>query len=478
MTDHDFIAFRNTRSNLLSDTEMLKQIPEVKLHKYAFRNNGNLSFSDVSEEWGFTATSFSNGAAYADLDNDGALDLVINNINDEASVYRNTILDKDKENNNYLNLAFNGDSLNRNGLGAMVELDYDQGKKQVYENTPYRGYLSTIQDIAHFGLGKARTVDSVIIRWPNGKEQVLPNVGVNQILKVDIQNARQPYSFSKPLVNRQAVFTDITDSTGITYKQEERDFIDFNIQKLLPHKFTQYGPGLAVGDLDGNGLDDMIVGGPTNHSAQIFLQQSDGRFLQKSLIPDSLAQYKTGEDEGILLFDADGDGDLDIFIATGGYQNGHQSQAYQDHLYINDGKGNFTLDPTALPVNTTSKFCVRAFDYDHDGDLDLFISGRVDPGNYPKPVSSFIYRNDSKNGKVHFTDVTATVAKDLVNIGMVCDAICTDFDGDGWPDLILAGEWMPITFLKNDHGVFKNVTEGTGIQNQTGWWNSIAAGDF
>jgi ASPIC and UnbV/FG-GAP-like repeat len=478
VTDHDFIAFRDMASRLLSTKEMLKQIPEVKLHKYAYRNNGDLSFSDMSKEWGFTATTFSNGAAYADLDNDGAIDLVINNINDEASVYRNTSMDNKKGNNHYLNIQFAGDSLNRNGLGAIAELHYGQGKIQVYENTPYRGYLSTIQNIAHFGLGKTQTVDSVLIKWPNGKLQLLLQVPTDQLLKVNVKNAAVPYTFSKPVLNENAVFSDITDSTGIHYRHEERDYIDFNIQKLLPHKFTQYGPSIAVGDIDGNGLDDMIVGGSAYHSAQIFLQQPDGRFIQKALLPDSIAMNKQADDEGILLFDADGDGDLDLFIAAGGYQYESENAAYQDRLYSNDGKGNFTLETAALPKNLTSKFCVRAADYDHDGDLDLFISGRVDPRNYPKPVSSFIYRNDSKNGHIKFTDVTPTVAKDLTKIGMVCDAIWTDFDNDGWQDLILAGEWMPVTFLKNDKGVFKNVTDISGIQDQTGWWNSITAGDF
>jgi hypothetical protein len=478
VTDHDFMAFLKMSNNLISTTDLLKQIPEVRLHKYAFKNNGDLSFSDMSKSWGFTATTFSNGAAYADLDNDGAMDLVVNNINDEASVYRNTLLDKNKENNHWLNIQFAGDSLNINGLGAIAELHYGRGKIQVYENTPYRGYLSTIQNIAHFGLGKMQSVDSVVIKWPNGKMQLLQHVPADEVLKVNVKNAAVGYSFYKPLIDDKALFRDITDSAGIHYHHEERDFIDFNIQKLLPHKFTQYGPSMAVGDIDGNGLDDMIVGGSALHSAQLFLQQPDGRFLQKALVPDSIAVKKLADDEGILLFDADGDGDLDLFIAAGGYQNGHNNPAYQDRLYVNDGKGNFTLDTAALPKNFTSKFCVRAADYDHDGDLDLFISGRVDPGNYPKPVSSFIYRNDSKNGHIRFTDVTATVAKDLLHIGMVCDAIWTDFDNDGWQDLILAGEWMPVTFLKNDRGIFKNVTDVSGIQDQTGWWNSITAGDF
>jgi hypothetical protein len=221
----------------------------------------------------------------------------------------------------------------------------------------------------------------------------------------------------------------------------------------------------------------MIIGGSGYHSAWIFFQQADGKFIQKPLLGADSAT-KLGHDMGLLLFDADGDGDLDLYIASGGYEMVHNSIGYQDRFYINDGKGNFKEEPGAIPKNLTSKFCVRAADFDHDGDLDLFVSGRVEPGYYPKPVSSFILRNDSKNGHVIFTDVTETVAKDLVNCGLVCDAVFTDFDNDGWPDLIMAGEWMSLAFLKNVHGSFVNVTPQTGVSKYHGWWNSITAGDF
>jgi ASPIC and UnbV/FG-GAP-like repeat len=478
VTDHDFINFHRQARNIASKQMILSQIPQIKIHSFAFRNNQDLTFTDVSADWGMMAPGFSNGAAYADLDNDGDLDLIINNINDEAHIYRNMSRERDPDNNNYLQIRFAGDSLNKNGFGAWAELHYDQGKQQVYENTPYRGYLSTIQDIAHFGLGKVRMVDSVIIKWPDGRMQLMQHVASNQLLTVHIRDATMHYSFAGKTIDSDALFTEITDSTGIHYRHEQRDYIDFNIQKLLPHKLSEYGPAIAVGDIDGNGLEDMVVGGSAFHSAQLFLQQPGGRFIQKALLPDSVCKTKAGDDLGILLFDADGDGDLDLYITCGGYENPQNSSAYQDHLYVNDGNGNFKLDPDALPQNFTSKLCVRAADYDRDGKLDLFISGRVDPGNYPKPVSSFIYHNDSKDGHIHFTDVTNTVAKDLVNIGMVCDAVWTDFDNDGWPDLILAGEWMPVTFLKNDKGVFKDVTGSTGVGDKTGWWNSITAGDF
>lgn len=250
------------------------------------------------------------------------------------------------------------------------------------------------------------------------------------------------------------------------------------MQKLLPHKLSEYSPGLAVGDVDGNGLDDIIVGGTSKYPAQLFLQQPDGKFIQRNLLSTIAKPTDRVKDEGLLLFDANGDGKLDLYIASGGFSNQPGSPYYQDRLYINDGKGNFTEATDALPHNTTSKLCVRAVDYNKDGKLDLFVSGRVDPWNYPKPVSSFIFRNDSKDGHAKFTDVTSSVAKDLNNAGLICDAVFTDFDNDGWPDLVAVGEWMPVMFLRNDHGVFKNVTTNTGISDKLGWWNTIAAGDF
>ncbi|MEQ1625555.1 MAG: FG-GAP-like repeat-containing protein, partial [Sediminibacterium sp.] len=477
VTDHDFVTFRNTSFSIASKAQLLEQIPEVKIHNYAFKNNGNLSFSNMSEEWGMTIPSFSNGAVYADLDNDGDLDLVVNNINDEAGIFKNTQRDKNKETAHYIDIHLEGDSLNKNGLGTWIELHYG-GQQQVLEQNPYRGYLSSVSGLAHFGLGKTQNIDSVIVKWSNGTKQTLLNVKADQVLRLSIKNANEKTASFNEVFASNTLFKEITSAVKINYTQEEKDFVDFNIQKLIPHKFSEYGPALAVGDVDGNGLDDLITGGSFSFSSQLFLQQSNGTFVQKPVIAKADINTKRWEDLGVLLFDADGDADLDLYTVSGGYENQRNTEVYQDKFYLNDGKGNFTLDISAIPQNFTSKACVRSIDYDKDGDLDLFVSGRVDPWNYPKPVSSFIYRNDTQNGKVQFTDVTVKVAPALNNLGLVCDAIFTDYDQDGWPDLILAGEWMPVTFLKNENGQFKNTTASTGIQSQTGWWNTIAPGDF
>ena len=478
VTDHDFISFRTKAFSVASKKDILGQVPEVKISNYAYKNNGDLTFTNATKDWGIITPSFSNGAAWADLDNDGDLDFVINNINDKASLYRNTSRQADKDSNHYIQIKFEGNELNRNGLGASVEIYYGHGKKQVWENTPYRGYLSSNQGIAHFGFGNISLVDSIIVKWQNGKMQLLPNIKADQLLIASQKNATADYSFTTNPIATNSLFKEVTDAANVHFIHEERDFVDFNIQKLLPHKLSEYGPALAVGDIDRNGLDDIICGGAFTKSAQLFLQQPNSKFLQQPLLKGANLDNKLNEDTGLLLLDADGDGDLDLYIASGGYENAPGTNAYQDMLYINDGTGNYSADSSALPQEFTSKFCVRAVDYDKDGDLDLFIAGRVDPWNYPKPVSSFIYRNDSQKGKIRFTDVTNEIAKDLKNIGLVCDALFTDFDKDGWPDLILAGEWMPLTFLKNDKGAFKNVTQNTGIASQVGWWNTIAPGDF
>ncbi len=477
VSDHDFTAYRRDATGYAPKKDILGQIPEVKIHNYAYHNNGDLTFTDVTQNWGLPVQTFSNGAAYADLDNDGAMDMVINNINDEALVYRNTLRDKDTSQTHFLNIKFKGGPQNINGLGAIANIYYDKNKMQFYDNNPYRGYLSTIQCIAHFGLGKTTVIDSVVVKWNNNKQQTIKNVRTDQTIIADIKNANENYSHEQTVIDSNALFKQ-TENLGINYKDLAADFIDFNIQKLLPHKLSEYSPALAAGDVDGNGLDDIIVGGNSFKHAQIFLQQPSGKFTQKDLLPGVVTNMHQYKDEGILLFDANGDGKTDIYIASGGYQLQSGSDDYQDRLYINDGKGNFKLDSTALPVNHTSKLCVRAFDFNNDGKLDLFVSGRVDPWHYPKPVNSCILRNDSKDGVAKFTDVTNDVAPELNNIGLVCDAMFTDFDGDGQPDLILAGEWMPVTFLKNENGKFKNVTASTGVANKPGWWNSIVAGDF
>lgn len=476
VTDHDFIAFRREASDLAPKKYILEQIPEVKIKNYAFRNNGGIHFSNATVDWGLDEPSFSNGAAYVDLDNDGDLDVVVNNINSKAMLYKNNAIETKKASAHYLQVNFASEPPNVNGLGARVELHYGKGKQQVCENTPYRGYLSTDQQGAHFGLGLDSTVDTVLVKWPDGNMQLLTNVKANQVLTLKHADAHAAYTWALPVIATGTLLREISDSLKANIVHKEDDNIDFNIQKLLPHKLSDYSPGLAVGDINGDGLDDMVMSGSYSYSAKLLTQQQNGQFATRDLLPGANHVNKMYDDRGVLLLDADGDGDLDMYIATGGYRNLANSEGYMDRLYVNDGKGNFRYDSAALPANYASKSCARAVDIDNDGDLDIFVAGRCVPGKYPMPVSCAVYRNDSKNGKVTFTDVTASVAPGLKDVGMVCDAVWTDFNNDGWVDLILAGEFMPIKFFKNNHGRLEPMP--TGLDNQLGWWNSIVPGDF
>jgi hypothetical protein len=381
ITDHDFAAFRQESGMIATKEQLLEQIPEVKLHNYFFRNNGDLKFTDETNAWGMNEPTFSNGAAYADLDNDGDLDVVINNINDKAILYENTLQNKSDTANHYLQIKFQGDAPNTDGFGTWVKLYY-KNSQQSYEHYNVRGYLSSISSIVHFGLDSIRVIDSVKIIWPNNRSQTIYNLATNQMFTAEQADATDIFDWSKKNDFAKPLFNDVTNTTGISCIQNEIDYIDFNVQKLLPHKLSEYGPGLAAGDLNGDGLDDLIVGGSYGISAKIFTQRPNSTFDSSDLIPNASRITKTSEDLGIVLFDADNDSDNDIYIASGGYENPANTFHYRDKFYLNDGKGHFTIDTTVFPVNYTSKSCVKACDYDKDGDLDLFIGGRVHPWKY------------------------------------------------------------------------------------------------
>ena len=473
VTDHDFAVFRAESSKIATKEILLDQIPQIKIPNYAFRNTGDLRFKNVTADWGLSTPSFSNGAAYSDLDGDGDLDYIINNINDVAFLYRNNI--KKSPENNFIDIKFEGSRENVNGIGAVAKIHY-QNQMQLFDNSPYRGYLSCVGSTLHFGLGKVQIIDSLLIQWPDGRQQVIAKVEANKILTVRYADAL-PVNDSI-VVRDSAFFRDITSTAGVHYRHEEFDYIDFDRQKLLPRRFSQFGPSVAVGDIDGNGLDDIFLGASGGNDAHLLFQQRNGKFTERELPPPAGKDVRKPEMLGTLIFDCDGDGDLDIYVASGSNEFAPNTKNYQDRIYLNDGKGNLKYDSTVLPREYTSKSCVKAADFDKDGDLDLFVGGRIFPEKYPEPVSSFIYRNDSENGRPKFTDVSKEVAPFFEKIGLVCDALWTDFDNDGWIDLVVAGEWMPVRFFRNNKGKLVDVTSSSGIQDKKGWWGSLAAGDF
>jgi len=473
VSDQDFIAYRNNTAPNTPNSVILQQIPEIKISNYIYRNNGDLSFSDQTLAWGWDQPSFSAGMAYADFDRDGDLDVVINNTNMEASLLENTLSDQKNTTNHYLQIQLQGDEKNIQAIGAITTVFFN-GQKQVHEYTPYRGYMSTVENMLHVGLGTASKADSLHIIWPNGKFTSIKNIAANQRITLRMSDAKDFPANTTPLLASNNLFTDITDNLGFSFLHTERDFIDFNVQKLLPHKLSSYGPSLAAGDVNGDGNDDLIIGGSYPTPTLLMLQQPNGTFQRKTIGDTSKTNYS--DDMGLCLFDADSDGDLDLYIAAGGYEFEYGSPAYTDRIWINDGKGNFTLAEDALPNNLASKSCVKAADFDGDGDLDLFVGGRVMPHRYPLAENGYLLRNDSKNGYVKFTDVSASQVPEMKAIGLICDAIWSDYDNDGDPDLLLAGEWMPPMVFQNNGGNLKKIK--TGLEAQTGWWNSITGADL
>jgi hypothetical protein len=471
--DLDFIKYSSDKadSSRKSDAEKIAKMPEGKVHNYMFKGTDSLKFSDQSTNWGFDEPTFSNGAAYADLDNDGDLDIVINNINSPAGIYQNNSI-KDAA-NHFLEVQLIGDAQNKFGIGAKITLKQKNKIQYSYQQAT-KGFESASLHSIHFGTGADSVIDKLQVEWPGGKKQTFTNVKANQRITVSYKNAaenEQRLFDANATSNSKKIFEDITGAIGLSYLHKEDDFIDFNEQALIPHMVSTQGPKLAVADVNGDGLEDFYVCGALMQAGALFQQTAAGKFIATN--QKLFAQDSVSEEVNATFFDADGDGDKDLYIVSGGNETENEHENL-DRLYLNDAKGNFTKS-NSIPALYGNKSVAAAADFDKDGDFDLFIGGRVVAGKYGEIPKSYLLVND---GKGRFAIAAENIAPGLQSVGMVTDAAWTDINKDGWPDLVVAGEWMPITIFKNEHGKLVDHTGEAGLKNTSGLWTVLHIADI
>jgi hypothetical protein len=473
VTNLDFIFYQSTveqqQKRGLTHEELLKKLPYEKIQNFFFINNRGEGFTNRANDVGLTDLTLSTGSASGDLDGDGRLDLVVCNQGEVPLVYKNV-----NSQNHFINVKAEGTgNSNRFGIGCQLYASDSSGKYRKFEIQPSRGYQSSSEALAHIGLGENETLAELVVVWPNGKAQILTDVSADQTLVVKSSDANTTWDRSVITAADIAYFTENEGDMGLNFNHVEQENPDFKREPLLPHRYTTLGPGMSSGDVNGDGLIDLFVGNARESSGStLFLLQSDGTYKAagsqpwKSLDADVM---------GSLLFDCDGDKDLDLYVSVGGSEFEWPSNKYEHQLYINDGKGGFSVGQGRLPNVISSGSSVASADYDGDGDLDLFVAGRLMPGNWPTlEVRSYLLQNNG--GK--FRDVTAALAPDLENAGMICSAVFSDYNGDGKPDLILAGEWMPLIFMENSGGKFVNKTGEVGDASISGWMNSITPADI
>ena len=456
---------------------LLQKMPQVPLPNYAFHNNGDLTFTNMAEPWGLAQPGFSNGAAYVDLNNSGVLDLVVNNINAPASIYRNRA--RGANANSYLTVVLRGAGANTAGIGAKVIVK-DHGSTQLLEQEPTRGFLSSVEPRPHFGLGQSKQIDSLIVIWPDRRFQVLTAVALNRTVVLSQTDATGKYDYERRATTPSTrgsspagFFSDVTARLRVNFKHEEDTFFDYNREPLMPHLLSTEGPALAVADVNGDGLDDIFVGGAKWQTGKLFLQRRDGTFSASS--QPAFAADSVAEDVDAAFFDANGDGHPDLFVVSGGNEFWGNAEQLRDRLYMNDGRGNFSRAANGLPDFFENGSSVAVGDFNGDGHPDLFVGSRVVSRSYGLIPKSHLLQND---GAGRFTDVTQQKAPGLSEAGMVSSAAWLDYDHDGKLDLIVVGEWMPVRVFHQEHGKFVDRTREAGLSDTNGWWNSVQAVDL
>jgi hypothetical protein len=448
---------------------IVKRMPQIPLANYAFRNNGDLTFTNMAETWGLAQPGFSNGAVYVDLDNSGSLDLVVNNVNAPASIYRNRA--REINGHHYLTVVLRGAGANTAGIGAKVIVRHG-GDEEMLEQMPTRGFQSSVDPRLHFGVGGSTRIDSLTVVWPDRRRQVLTNVAVDRTITLSQDSASARPDTPDDSVTKP-IFTDLTADLAIDYRHRENSFYDYSREPLMPHRLSTEGPAMAVGDVNGDGLDDVYAGGAKRQAGRLLIQQKDGSFradVEPAFQADSLA-----EDVDAAFFDANGDGHPDLYVVSGGNEFWGKQEALRDRLYLNDGKGNFRRDRSALPDFFENGSTVVPGDFNGDGHPDLFVGSRVVAREYGVAPTSHLLQND---GTGHFTDVTLQKAPALSKAGMVTSAAWMDYDNDGELDLIVAGEWMPVRVFRQHDGRFEDRTREAGFAETNGWWNTVSAVDL